>query len=203
MTLPMIMFNMGTSKSATIPSQDNSHAIYSIRQKCVINNIARSPVKTDTKERDCKSSTNFSTFPNRGGRSKGTNNKTFTIFDTFPEIENIVARISDCFSFPPREKNITPPAPTKYLNSLNLKSVNKLTAIDPSASPETNNVIYLTSIIKKHYSRNVINKMSESKNDTMGPDSKNVVNDMSKSESFMKGSVLHHSMGVIIPLTFA
>ena len=203
MTLPMIMFNMETSKSATIPSHDNSHAIYSIRQKCVINNIARSPVKTDIKERDCKSSTNFSTFPNRGGRSKGTNNKTFTIFDTFPEIENIVAGISDCLSFSPREKSISPPAPTKYSNSRNLKYVNKLTAFDPKASPKTINVIYLTSIIKKHYSKNVINKMSKSKNDTMEPGSKNVVNNMSKSENFMKGSILHHSMGGIIPLTFA
>merc|ERR1719186_1519092 len=166
-----------------------------ILQKCGNINTTRSPVKTDIKERECKNSTNFSTFPNRGDKSKGTNNKTFTIFDTFPEIENIVAGISNCFRFSPREKSISPPAPTKYLNSLNLKSMNKLTAIDPNASPETNNVIYLTFIIKKHYSKNVINKMSESKNDTMEPGSKNVVNNMSKSENFMKSSVLRHSMG--------
>merc|ERR1719186_2340828 len=134
-----------------------------ILQKCGNINTTRSPVKTDIKERECKNSTNFSTFPNRGDRSKGANNKTFTSFDTFPEIENIVAGISDCLSFSPREKSISPPAPTKYLNSLNLKSVNKLTAIDPNASPEANKVIYLTSIIKKHYSKNVINKMSNLK----------------------------------------
>ena len=49
--------------------------------------------------------------------------------------------------------------------------------------------IYSTSFIKKHYSRNVINKLSESKNDTMGPGSKNVVNDMSKSESTNKSKM--------------
>ena len=103
-------------------------------------------------------------------------NKTFTIFDTFPEIENIVARISDCFSSSPKEKGINPPAPTKYLNSRNLKSVN--------------NVIYLTSFIKKHYSKNVINKMSKSKNDTLERGSKNMVNDISKSENFMQIDVL-------------
>ena len=73
--------------------------------------------------------------------------------------------------------------------------MNKLTAIDPNASPETNNVIYLTSIIKKHYSKNVINKMSKSKNDTLEPGSKNMVNDISKSENFMQIDVLlRHSM---------
>jgi hypothetical protein len=73
--------------------------------------------------------------------------------------------------------------------------------------PNVENKEYVLGIIIKpkivKLSVKVINKMSESKNDTMGPGSKNVVNDMSKSESFMKGSVLHHSMGVIIPLTFA
>ena len=81
-----------------------------ILQKCGNINTTRSPVKTDIKERECKNSTNFSTFPNRGDKSKGTNNKTFTIFDTFPEIENIVARISDYFSFPPRKISL----PQKY-----------------------------------------------------------------------------------------
>ena len=77
-----------------------------------------------------KGSTNFSTFPNRGVRTKETNNKTFTVFDTFPDIESITARISVCNSFPPRVKDITPPAPAKYLNTFDLKSVNELTAID-------------------------------------------------------------------------
>jgi hypothetical protein len=92
------------SKSATIPNQDNClspnafsylqsdqnviflNAIYSMRQECGICNIARSPIKTDIKKMGYKSSTNFSTFPNKGDRTKGTNNRTFTVFGTFPDI---------------------------------------------------------------------------------------------------------------------
>ena len=121
-----------------------------------------------------------------GNGDKGTNTKTITVFGTFPNIESIVAKMSDCISLPPKANNIIYQAPAEDLNSLDLKTVSELTAVDPSVSPKTNNVMYSASIIRKHDSKNVISKMSESENDTMGRASKNVVNNMSKSETFNK-----------------
>ena len=72
------------------------------------------------------------------------------------------------------------------LNSLDLRTVSEVTAADPSVSPKTNNTIYSASNIRRPDSKNVISKMSESENDTMGRASKNVANNMSKSETFNK-----------------
>jgi hypothetical protein len=71
--------------------------------------------------------------------------------------------------------------PAEKLNSFDLRSVSPMTAVDPCLSPETNNVIYPASSIWRPNSKNIINKLSESKNNTMEPASKNVINDMSKS----------------------
>ena len=130
---------------------------------------------------DCKNVINFCTFPNVGNIDRDTNSKTITVFGTYPNIESLMAKISDCTSFPPKANKAIYSAPAEKLNSFDLRPVSSLTAVDPCLSPETNNVIYPASNIWRPNSKNIISKSSESKDNTMEPASKNVINDMSKS----------------------
>ena len=87
-------------------------------------------VKTDLKGTDCKSVTYFGTFPDVGNEDKEnvvsdmrkpedinkaklsvktsmkeTNSKIIAVFSTFPNVVSIMAKMSDCISFPPKANN--------------------------------------------------------------------------------------------------